>query len=124
MPRAGSGGGLNVRVALLLLLLGGCTTVGVNDATGVRWLVGVVRVDLPARQGKLTAVDVKTLGAGWDNGPFLGWRAGNWIAADPSECQLLIVIKSPAAAENAAKVLKSLEGQKPCVADFTRSLRP
>ena len=86
--------------------------------------IGVVRVTMPDRKGELSAIDVKTLGFGWDAGPFVGWRAGNWVMADPAKCQLLIVIRSPAQAENAAKVIQSLEGQEPCIADFTHTLRP
>lgn len=86
------------------------------------WFLGLVRVVVPERQGKLAAVDVKALGAGWDKGPFLGWQAGNWIVADPADCQLLVVIRSPAQAENAAKVLQSLRGQNACIADYTHSL--
>lgn len=108
----------------LTLALGGCATVNASESGRSLWFVGVVRVVLPDKAGKLAAVDVKSLGMGWDSGPFLGWKAGNWIIADPGDCQLLIVIRSPAQAENAAKVLQSLGGQQPCIVDYTRSLHP
>lgn len=107
-------------------MLTGCTTVRVGEAGGrgsVRTYVGVVQVMLPDQKGALAAVDVRSLGLGWDAGPYLGWKAGNWVIADPAKCQLLIVIRSPAQAENAAKVIQSLEGQAPCIADYTHLLR-
>jgi hypothetical protein len=104
------------------LVLGGCATVDANGHDRSRWFVGIVRVVLPDTQGKVAAINVKSLGAGWDSGPFLGWKAGNWIITNPADCQLLVVIRSPAQAENAAKVLQSLKGQQPCIVDYTRSL--
>jgi hypothetical protein len=106
----------------LPLALCGCSTVRLDDEGVSRWYVGVVRVVLPDSRGKLAAVDVKSLGVGWDAGPYLGWRSGNWIIADPADCQLLVVIRSPAQAANAAAVLKSLEGTQACIADYTHSL--
>ncbi|QLC25918.1 hypothetical protein HFP57_13385 [Parasphingopyxis algicola] len=82
----------------------------------------MVRVVTPEAAGAVNAIDVETVGLGWDGGPFLGWHSGSWISADPARCQLLIVIRSPAQAENAATVLRALEGQDPCIADYTHSL--
>ena len=85
-------------------------------------MLGLVRIVVPDGQGKLSAIDVKTLGVGWDRGPYLGWKEGNWIVADPANCQLLIVIRSTAQAENASKVLQALGEQQPCVVDYTHRL--
>jgi hypothetical protein len=109
-------------VMLSALLLGGCITVPVAPKGTTRTYVGLVRVVMPDRKGDLAAIDVAGLGVGWDQGPWLGWRAGNWVSADPAKCQLLIVIRSPAQADHAAKMLAELKGQDLCVADFTRSL--
>lgn len=109
-----------------LLLLSGCTNVVTgleSGASQTRTYIGVVRVKLPERTGSLVALDVQSLGIGWDQGPYLGWKAGNWVIADPAQCQLLIVIRSPAQAENAAKVIQSLGGQNACIADYTRTSR-
>jgi hypothetical protein len=89
----------------------------------VHTFVGIVRVEVPDTAGKLAAVDVRSLGIGWDNGPYLGWKAGNWVVADPANCQLLIVIRTPAQAQNAAKVIESLGGQNACIADYTQASR-
>ena len=109
--------------AALMFLTSACASVNTGDRGRSLWLIGITRVILPSTEGRLAAVEISTLGAGWDNGPFLGWKAGNWVIADPADCQLLIVIRSPAAAENAAKVLQALKGQQPCVADYTHSLQ-
>lgn len=108
---------------LLAGLLGGCTTVPVAERGRTRTYVGVVRVTTPDRAGDISAVEVTGVGVGWDDGPWLGFRAGNWISADPGRCQLLVVIRSPAQAANAAQVLETLKGDGICVADYTRTLR-
>jgi len=86
--------------------------------------IGLVRVVMPKGQVGLAAVSVRTLGAGWDRGPWLGWRSGEWIIADPSRCQLLIIIRSTTEAANAADVIRKLGDSDPCIADFTHTLRP
>jgi hypothetical protein len=107
--------------------MAGCTTVNVMPQVGMAstefrssTYVGIVTLRLPATLGNVQAVDVKTLGAGWQSGPFVGWNASNLVTANPADCQLLIIIRSPAQAENAAKVISSLEGQNPCIVDFTQ----
>lgn len=106
----------------MIFALGGCTTVQLGEKGTSRIYLGAVRVVMPDTKGQLSAIEVQSLGIGWDKGPYLGWRAGNWVIADPKECQLLIVIRSPAQADNAAKVLSALEGQDPCIVDYTHSL--
>lgn len=109
---------------VFIILLGGCTTVSIENHGKSRWYAGIVRVEFPEKRGKISAVDVKMLGAGWESGPFIGWQSGNWVTANPNDCQLIIIIKSAAQAENAQKVIKSLGGQQPCVIDYTHSLQP
>ena len=104
-------------------MLGGCATIPTDRPGESKLFIGMVRVKVPNSRGQLFAADVKALGLGWDRGPWLGWKAGNWIVADPARCQLLIVIRTPAQAENAAKVLEALGDQQLCVADYTDSLR-
>ena len=113
----------NIRRGLSLLCLiisvGGCTTIRSGDVGRVRTYVGVVRVVTPNVVGDVTAIDVKSLGIGWDQGPFLGWKAANHISADPSKCQLLIVARSRAQMQNAENILNLLKGQNTCVANFS-----
>ena len=92
-----------------------------GDST-VRTHVGVTRIITPAVPEGLSAIDVKTLGVGWDKGPFAGWRAGNWISADPAKGQLVVIVRPPLEAEQAARIMQALEGQDPCIADFTGSV--
>lgn len=96
----------------------------VAEAGTSRVFVGVVRVVTPAVRGDVAAIDVDAAGLGWDGGPWLGWRSGSWISADPARCQLLVIVRSPAQAANAARVLGALEGLDPCIADHTDTLRP
>jgi hypothetical protein len=134
---AALGEGEVVRRWLILTLLtlaaplAGCVSVDAGKAGGAsggpttsRWFVGVVRVLSPDRLEGLSAVDVCALGAGWDGGPWLGWKAGNWVIADPARCQLLIVIRSPAEARNARSVIAALRGKEACVADFAQTDAP
>ena len=110
------------------LVLTGCVTVQVGDQAGgtrtSRTHIGITRIVTVEKPGAMAAVDVRTLGFGWDKGPFLGWRAGEWVTADPAKCQLLVIVRSPLEADNAAKVLAALEGQNPCIADLTGTLAP
>lgn len=113
---------------LHILMLSGCTTINIvpQDSGAVSETresihIGILKLRLPATRGNVQAADVKTLGAGWQSGPFLGWNASNLITANPADCQLLIIIKSPAQAENAAKIISSLEGQGPCIVDYTQN---
>lgn len=117
-----------VLLVLGIVLLCGCTTVNVMPAVdqGVsteyqdRTYIGITRLRLPSTQGYVQAADVKTLGAGWQSGPFVGWNASNLVTSDPAKCQLLIVVRSAAQAENAAKIISSLKGQDPCIVDYTK----
>lgn len=106
------------------LVLAGCTTIDLGSNGDTKTLVGIVRITLPAKSGDLTAIDGKTLGLGWDGGPFLGFRKASWVIASPDECQLLVIVRSPVEAANAAQVLERLKGETICVADYTRSLHP
>ncbi|MGB5483860.1 hypothetical protein [Parasphingorhabdus sp.] len=119
-----------VNFSILLIFLSGaltgCTTINMVQQDGVAATayqqsthIGITRLRLPASQGNVQAADIKTLGVGWQSGPFIGWNASNLVTADPSECQLLIVVRSAAQAENAAKIISSLEGQDPCIVDYT-----
>lgn len=107
--------------ASVALALTGCSTVVPGHWTGSRTFVGVVRVDMPVTEGDVQAVRVRTLGAGGGGaGVFLGWEDGEWIVADPAQCQLLVVVRSPVEVENAARVLRELRGQNACLVDETR----
>lgn len=97
----------------------GCMSVGPPGAGATKTFVGVVRVRMPQVVGDLSSADVHGLGLGWDAGPWLGWRSGNWVIADPSKCQLLVVIRSPAQAANAVEVLQALKGKQLCMVNYT-----
>lgn len=94
-----------------------------TERGSTRTYLGIVRVTVPDRSGNLVAYSVKAAGAGWHAGPWLGWRSDNWVEADPSKCQLLVVIRSAAEARNAAEVLRALRGREACVVDYTGTLR-
>ena len=103
-------------------LMVGCTTVRTGGEGSTRFVLGLVRIDLPATQGNLSAVAVKSLGIGWNQGPFLGWNDSSWVIAQPNECQMVVIIRSSVEAEQAARVLEQLKGEKICVADYSNSL--
>ena len=113
-----------MRAALIFLLLtGGCATVEPGAAARSSFYLGATAIRIPQTRGQVSAASVSTLGVGWDDGPFIGWRSGNWISADPANCQLLIVIRSAAETANAVQIINALEGQSPCIVDYTNSLR-
>lgn len=110
----------------LPLVLTGCVIVEAGDQNGrvrtSKTHIGIARIVTSEVEGAISIVESETLGLGWDNGPFLGWHSGSWIRADPTECQLVVVVRSRAQADNAVKVIEALEGQSPCIADFTGDL--
>jgi hypothetical protein len=110
-------------VLIFACLAAGCTTVEPGGGSRSAFLLGATSVRIPRTQGEVSAIAVRTLGFGWDGGPFLGWRSGNWITADPANCQLLIVIRSAVETANAVRIINALEGQNPCIVDYTQAPR-
>jgi len=115
---------LRIILLLLSLMMCSCTTVRPERGVSTRVYLGLVKIVVPQTRGTVTAFDVETVGFGWDESAYLGWRSGSWVMADPAECQLLIIIKNAAQAGNAAEIIRSLEGQDPCIVDHSGSLRP
>jgi hypothetical protein len=107
----------------LLALLGGCTTVPSEGEARSAVHLGLTSVRIPQTRGHVFAASARTFGVGWDAGPFIGWRSANWIVADPAGCQLLVVIRQAVEADNAIRILNALEGQSPCIVDYTNTLR-
>ena len=64
----------------------------------------------------MRAIDVRTLGMGWDGGAFIGWRHGQFAFAEPGECQILIFVRTKMD-QSALDRFRSLGGQT-CIADF------
>ncbi len=106
-----------------------CTTVQVDSGGGSTIFgIGVVRVELPPTKGDTLAIERSGVGLGWESTPgggvWLGYSASEWVIADPADCQMLVIIRSPTQAENAKRILESLEGETPCVVDHTGTLQP
>jgi hypothetical protein len=107
--------------------LSGCTTVnmmpsgnGQPIAAQKLTLIGLTKLRFPEIIGNTKAVDVRTLGAGWQSGPFFGWNASNLITANPADCQLIIIVRSSVEAQSAAKIVTALEGKNPCIIDYSK----
>ena len=111
---------LTLALGAVAMAIGACAQ---NPAAGHSSTthLGIVKVVRPTTAGATSVTDVRALGIGWDKGVWLGWRAGSWIEADPSRCQIVIIIRSAAEAANAVSVLRAIEGTKPCVVDYTRA---
>lgn len=111
------------------MMSAGCTSISVGSADGQEFAgLGYYQVKLPASQGTLVAVERESVGIGWGSlagsAAFLGYDKSEWVIADPADCQLLIVIKSAAQAENAKEIIELLGGKSPCIVDQTGSLQP
>lgn len=102
-----------------MVLLSACTDMP-GKAPHERIYVGLVRVVTPRIEGDLTASKTQVLGAGFGDGAAIGWQSREIVTASPDKCQLVIIIRSDVAAASARDVLSRLEGQKPCVADFSK----
>jgi hypothetical protein len=107
-------------LAIAALAVSACATVGSSGSAVTKTFVGVVQVRTPSTAGDLHVAEVSGLGVGWDAGPWVGWRSGSWVTADPAKCQLLVIIRSPVQAANAAQVLQALKGSEPCMVDSTQ----
>ena len=109
-----------------LALLSGCTVINVGAGqTADITSVGLVRVRVPVSAENLVAIERTGAGVGWDSLPggsaYLGWSDARWIIADPSRCQLLIVIRTPAQADQAKDIVSKLKGPSLCVIDQSAS---
>lgn len=113
------------KVAALLLpvSLAACVSLPTDGAGKAQYYFGLVRVEYPVSRGKLTAIDVKTLGLGFDGAAFLGWRDSKFVYADAGDCRTVIILRDRAESGHVAQLLRSL-GDKACVADFAGSLSP
>lgn len=82
---------------------------------------GVLRVRVPIVADGLVAVERSGAGLGWDalpgGGAYLGWSEGKWVIADPSKCQLLVIVRTAEQVDNAKSILNKLEGKSPCIVD-------
>lgn len=80
--------------------------------------VGVTRIIVPERKGNLVAFRRAGVGLGFGDAAgsaaWLGFDKSEWVIADPASCQLLVVIREDVEAENAARILQSLEGENIC----------
>lgn len=115
---------MNRAVALLILvLLAGCVSIPTDGSGKAHYYIGLVRVVYPELRGKLTAVDVKSIGIGFDGAAFLGWRDSKFVYADAGDCRTVIILRDRVEADHVVQLLKSL-GDKACIADFAGSLSP
>lgn len=109
-------------IGIVATALTGCTVINVGGGEQVDMLaVGVVRVRVPVVADGLFAVERSGVGLGWDSlpggGAYLGWSEGKWVIADPSKCQLLVIVRTNEQADNAKSILNKLEGESPCIVD-------
>lgn len=96
-----------------------CTTIVTGEGPRRELVsVGITRVIVPERKGELAAVRRTGLGFGFGDAvgsaAWLGFDSSEWVIADPASCQLLVVIRNDAEAENAARILDSLKGENIC----------
>jgi hypothetical protein len=113
------------RLVLLLAVVAvqGCTVVPSDGAGKAHYYFGFVRVAYPESRGKLTAIDVKSMGIGFDGAAFLGWRDSKFVYAEPGDCRTVIILRDRIEEDHVTQMLKAL-GDKACVADFAGSLLP
>lgn len=107
-----------------MLFLLACASASLEQPALSRKRLGFVRFTEVPTIGHLRALDVSTLGMGWDGAAFLGWQRSQYVFARPEACEVLIVIRSGVEADHVRSILQTLEGQEPCIADFSRSLSP
>lgn len=97
------------------LMLTGCATVPTDGSAQSQVHIGVVRVVTHPGVGQVRQISVRTLGLGWDGAAFLGWRKADYVRANPTDCQLLIVVRRAADMKSVTQILEAMKGEKPCV---------
>jgi len=117
-PRAGSGR-VAFAIATAAFLPAGCTVAQPKPGHS-KIYVGAIRISTPASSGDVVATDVQAIGLGFEDGAWLGWRKGSWVSADPSKCQILVIIRSGVEAAQAARIFEALGGNSPCIVDQSR----
>lgn len=100
-------------------LCSGCTvTLPAEGPTREIVSVGITRIVVPERKGNLVAFRRGGLGIGFGDAvgsaAWAGFDRSEWVIADPSSCQLLVVIRKDVEAENAARILETLKGENVC----------
>lgn len=87
--------------------------------------LGITRIVVPETKGKTIAFKRTGLGLGFGSvagaSAFLGFDQNEWVIADPTDCQLMIVIRSDVESANAALILEKLEGVDVC---YTNEAQP
>ena len=116
---------INLRLAAPLALLcgsAGCTTISINEGQSLQGhYFGLVSVRVPEGQKGMTAVEAENIGVTMVDGINFGWSSNSLVVADPSSCQIMIIIKSSSQITNVREIAKGLKGEKLCLADFEAS---
>lgn len=110
-------------VMATLPLLQGCTVNADEHRTGTQTYIGIVRIRHPAIGNGLVATDISNLGIGIDHGAYLGWRQSRLVFVKPDECRVVLILRDRLDADHIETLLKAM-GDKPCIADYSGSLRP
>jgi hypothetical protein len=115
---------MRLLLPVIALLFSGCAQVNAMAPPPLSSdiLFGAVRLVVPATRGKLVALDVTTIGAGAGDSAFIGYRRGQYVYVEPTDCRLLLIIRSKVDTAHAEQILGSLEGEDVCFADFGGSL--
>ena len=106
-------------LACVLLLCSGCT-VAVAGEGPRREIVsfGITRIIVPERKGDLVAIRRTGVGLGFGDATaragWVGFDRSEWVIADPTKCQMLVVIRDDVEADNAARILETLKGENVC----------
>ncbi|MCM0031887.1 hypothetical protein [Sandarakinorhabdus limnophila] len=104
-------------------LLSACVSTP-RDGTGkYHQYFGFVRIFYPDSRGKLIAIDVKTLGIGFDGAAFIGWRESKFVYAKAEDCRTVIILRDKLEVPHVVRILQAL-GERGCVADFSGSFPP
>lgn len=109
----------SVLAGLCLMAQIGCAPIVTEGAEGgrIEHRFGYVRVRLPAEIQGVQPVRVRsisTLGVTVAEGVTIGWAAHE-AAEVPLDCRFVALIRNRAEAEAIVELLKSLEGNSPCV---------
>ncbi len=120
---ARSGAGVQrLAVALLALLLPGCTLGTADQALRSGWYFGLVRLERPPQAGAVQVLDLRWFGITVHEVVAVGAGAISTVSVPDGACSLTLIARDDADLRHAMSLIESLKGE-PCTVDLAQHSR-
>ena len=113
-----------------IAFIASCTSIDLPDIEGKKhYFIGVVSLEIPDSDERITAVKNETLGLSFLDGMALGWTSNELVSVPlvqtdseagnlSATCSVVIIVRSEKEAEFIEATLKPLEGENICLIPF------